>query len=245
MDVETSRPTDLLPDREASSLAAWLAQRPGIEVVCRDCAPFSAEGATAGAPQTTQVADRWHWRNLGEAAERAVARRLDDEDKPYLDERWDEGRTNAWKLWEGIVPLGYRGGYGPRQRLPAREAHFASASRGAAAGASRGDEVDPPPTRPDPTRPDPTRDADRDRTAPAPRRTTPTMARRSPPGRPAQPPHSCGRNRPRPRCGRRRTHLAWNSGVVEGHVNRIKMLKRHMSGRVGFQLLRKRGLLAP
>ncbi|MFI0203394.1 transposase [Streptomyces sp. NPDC016734] len=36
----------------------------------------------------------------------------------------------------------------------------------------------------------------------------------------------------------------WNSGVVEGHVNRIKMLKRQMFGRAGFELLRKRVLLA-
>ncbi|GGJ66338.1 hypothetical protein GCM10010121_091270 [Streptomyces brasiliensis] len=35
----------------------------------------------------------------------------------------------------------------------------------------------------------------------------------------------------------------WNSGVVEGHVNRIKMLKRQMFGRAGFELLRKRVLL--
>ncbi|WTQ70284.1 transposase [Streptomyces sp. NBC_00161] len=34
-----------------------------------------------------------------------------------------------------------------------------------------------------------------------------------------------------------------NSGVVEGHVNRIKMLKRQMFGRAGFLLLRKRVLL--
>ncbi|MFD8221396.1 hypothetical protein ACFV2U_49070 [Streptomyces sp. NPDC059697] len=37
--------------------------------------------------------------------------------------------------------------------------------------------------------------------------------------------------------------LPWNSGPVEGHVNRIKMLKRQMFGRAGFQLLRKRVLL--
>ncbi|MFG1664972.1 transposase [Streptomyces sp. Y7] len=35
----------------------------------------------------------------------------------------------------------------------------------------------------------------------------------------------------------------WNSGPVEGAVNRIKMLKRQMFGRAGFGLLRKRVLL--
>ncbi len=38
--------------------------------------------------------------------------------------------------------------------------------------------------------------------------------------------------------------LPWSSGVVEGHVNRIKMLKRQMYGRAGFALRRKRVLLA-
>ncbi|MFF9645566.1 ISL3 family transposase [Kitasatospora aureofaciens] len=36
----------------------------------------------------------------------------------------------------------------------------------------------------------------------------------------------------------------WNSGPVEGTVNRIKMLKQQMFGRAGFALLRKRVLLA-
>ena len=38
--------------------------------------------------------------------------------------------------------------------------------------------------------------------------------------------------------------LPWNSGAVEGHVNRIKMIKRQMYGRAKPDLLRRRVLLA-
>jgi transposase len=38
--------------------------------------------------------------------------------------------------------------------------------------------------------------------------------------------------------------LPYSSGAVEGHVNRIKMIKRQMFGRAKFDLLRKRVLLA-
>ena len=39
--------------------------------------------------------------------------------------------------------------------------------------------------------------------------------------------------------------LPYSSGAVEGNVNRIKMLKRQMYGRAGFALLRKRVILHP
>lgn len=34
--------------------------------------------------------------------------------------------------------------------------------------------------------------------------------------------------------------LRWSSGPVEGHVNRLKMLKRQMFGRANLELLRRR-----
>lgn len=39
--------------------------------------------------------------------------------------------------------------------------------------------------------------------------------------------------------------LPWSSGVVEGHVNRVKTLKRAMYGRASFDLLRTRILITP
>ncbi|MFE6056467.1 transposase [Kitasatospora sp. NPDC056446] len=75
IDIETRRPVDVLPDRDAATVATWLAERPGIEVVCLDRAPFFAEGARTGAPQAVRLADRWHlWHNVSEAAEQCVTR---------------------------------------------------------------------------------------------------------------------------------------------------------------------------
>ena len=39
--------------------------------------------------------------------------------------------------------------------------------------------------------------------------------------------------------------LPWNSGPVEGHINRLKMLKRQMFGRARLDLLSRRLVLAP
>lgn len=354
VDVETRRPVDLLPDREASSLAAWLVERPGIEVVCRDRAPFFAEGATSGAPQAVQVADRWDlWHKVDEAAERCIANhrgclrntvpeppgrvqkteepvgptgspwptghrfagrtrahhaavhvllaaghsrraiqcRLGmtyrtvellsdaatpedlfhgqrqgrasvlDEYKPYLDDRWNQGCTNAWKVWKEIVSLGHKGSY---QRV---RAYFRTKRLPA-------DPVTAPPPSPRTVagwilrHPDSLSEVEQLRLKAVLVRCpelealtghvrsfaqilTERQGHRLPEWLDAVRQDDLpGLHTPAAGIDRdlhaviADLTLPWSSGVVEGHVHRIKMLKRHMFGRAGFQLLRKRVLLA-
>ncbi|MFD8825051.1 transposase [Streptomyces sp. NPDC059605] len=185
-----------------------------------------------------------------------------DEHKPYLDERWDEGCTNAWKLWEENVPLGYRGSYGRAGAYP------------------RGKCTSPWPVTAQPpaprvvtgwllSRPETLTETEQLRlkavlaNCPGPdaltghvrsfgHMLTERQGQRLPQwldavrhdDLPSLHTLAAGIDRDRDAviAG---LILLWNSGVVEGHVDRIRMLKRQMFGRAGFGLLRKRVLLAP
>jgi transposase len=75
VDLERRQILDLLPDRDAETLATWLQAHPGITVVSRDRGGSFADGAARGAPQAQQVADRFHLlKNLMEAFQRVLGR---------------------------------------------------------------------------------------------------------------------------------------------------------------------------
>ncbi|MER9371963.1 hypothetical protein [Mesorhizobium sp. M0491] len=64
------RADESVADRNAGAVASWLEGHPGIEVIPPDC-----RGRRHGAPNATQVADRWHLlQNLGEALRLALGR---------------------------------------------------------------------------------------------------------------------------------------------------------------------------
>ena len=336
IDMESGRPVDLLPDREAGTLAGWLRARPGTEVICRDRAGAYAQGARDGAPAAVQVADRWHlWHNLAGHAEKAAARNcgcprdagpgdgtaaaalatraaqrwelvqslrargkgirevmqesglsqatvrrycraatpgelaatagrrsLLDPHKPYLHQRWLQGETRARQLHEEIRARGYGGSFWTlRDYLrPHRQAGTvppATAGPGRPAALSALLLSDPG-------------SLDEDQAA------TLARARERCPHLDALARHVAsfaeilaGRHGSRlddwltaveasdqPDLhsfarGIRQDHdavrngltLPWNSGPVEGNVNRLKTLKRQAYGRAGFQLLRQRVLL--
>jgi transposase len=74
-DLERRCPVDLLPERSADSFASWLKAHSEVKIISRDRGDEYIKGATQGAPQAVQVADRFHLLvNLREALMRAVDR---------------------------------------------------------------------------------------------------------------------------------------------------------------------------
>ncbi len=75
VDLERHEVIDLLEDREAGSVSAWLKRHPEIRVIARDRSGAYAEAAANGAPQAVQVADRWHLlKNATEVVQRFAER---------------------------------------------------------------------------------------------------------------------------------------------------------------------------
>jgi len=75
VDLDRHEVIDLLEDREAGSVLAWLKRHPEIRVIARNRSGAYAEAAAKGAPQAVQVADRWHLlKNATEVVQRFVER---------------------------------------------------------------------------------------------------------------------------------------------------------------------------
>ena len=73
-DLKRHKVLDLLPDRKAETVKAWIEAHPEIKLVSRDRGGDYAAAAKAGAPQAVQTADRFHLvKNLSEAVQKALA----------------------------------------------------------------------------------------------------------------------------------------------------------------------------
>src|SRR6266568_6446631 len=76
VNIETSKPLDLLPDRTAEAVLPWVASHQEIEVVSRDRASAYADAVKRALPHATQVADHYHLvQNLREHLQRFLDRK--------------------------------------------------------------------------------------------------------------------------------------------------------------------------
>jgi len=68
VDLERRRIIDLLPDRDAATVATWLAAHSSIDIIARDRGAGYIQAATNGRPEAIQIADRWHLMENASAA---------------------------------------------------------------------------------------------------------------------------------------------------------------------------------
>src|SRR5258708_22982019 len=126
VDLEIHRPIDLLPDREDEPFAAWLKAHPGVEIISRDRGTQYIEGATKGAPNALQVADRWHLlHNLRETVQELleqhrsqlmiIVESQSDSETPTLSsvpakkKAWAYNREERYVRYEKMVELAGQG----------------------------------------------------------------------------------------------------------------------------------------
>ncbi len=76
VDLEKHKVVDLLPERSAKSVSQWLQEHPGVEIISRDRGAEYIEGATAGASNALQIADRFHlFQNITEVTRKLLKKR--------------------------------------------------------------------------------------------------------------------------------------------------------------------------
>jgi transposase len=75
VDVGARALVDLVPERSATALTAWLTTREQPAIICRDRGGEYASGARQGAPDAIQIADRFHLQqNTSQVLERILRR---------------------------------------------------------------------------------------------------------------------------------------------------------------------------
>jgi transposase len=76
VDLEKQVVVDLLDERSPESFSDWLEEHPGVEIITRDRGADYKEGATKGAPEAVQIADRFHLlQNVADTLKRMLAQR--------------------------------------------------------------------------------------------------------------------------------------------------------------------------
>jgi transposase len=100
VDLQRGRVIDLFDGRDGAPVAAWLKLHPGVEVITRDRWAAYANARSAGAPQATQVADRFHL--IGNIRE--LVERLFEQHAPALDAALEPPAIAAESCLETALP---------------------------------------------------------------------------------------------------------------------------------------------